>query len=476
MRLPYVAAAGAVALAAVVLAGDLTAPSRAAVAQPAGRAEVAPVSQLTLACPDVTGNSSAVTTRLTVASASGTGRVAVGLLGRPAAPVLTAADRLYTRSVTSAGGAVAVNASGSIAAGLEAEQTSFTTSGGGRSLADARCVEPAHDWWFSGICTVVNCFDALYLVNPDNAPASADLSLYGDRGPLSPPNADNIVVPPHGRVVLPLDRLAPDVPRLGLHVVASSGRLAAWVRDQRQKGTSPDGTDWITPTQPPATGAVIPGFPTGQGTRSVFVTDPGQDDATVTVRVVTDGGAFIPTGLNAQRVPAGSTARFDVRPAIQNNVAAVVVTSDQPVVVQGNISRGMGGYFTDRAWTAATAPLDRTGALATDVRTAGESSLLLVSAPVASGRVRVQDLQTGRHAVVAVAAGYTVAYRPDLLLPSGSGALLVTPLPGSGPLYAARVLAIDGLHGPLLTVLSLANLPGSVTLPPAAYDPRAALP
>lgn len=473
-RPPWAGVAGAAAVVAVVLVGDLTAPARVGSRAAAG-AESAAVTDVTLACPDVGGNRQYVTTRFTAASSSGSGRVVTRTLGRGRdTPLLKSAGTLVSRDVQQAGVGLAVYAEGSIAAGLEAEQTTFIERGPARSFSNARCVRPGHTFWFVGLSGAVDVHDSIYLMNPDDTPASVDLSLWGAKGPIDAPHLQGLAVPAHARVVVPVDRLAPDAPMLGLRVVATSGRIAAVARDQRQHGTRPDGNDWVPGTLAPATRLVLPGYPTGLGARTVFLTNPGSDDANVTLRVVTDSGSFVPTGFNAKPLPAGTTARFELHTLIENNVAAVVVTSDQPVVATGHISRVQGAFYPDRAWTAATPPL-AAGALVTDVRTGEASSVLLLSAPEAAGTVTVQALGSGRRAVVRVPAGRTVSYSPDRLLPSGSGALLVTPGTGSGPVYAARVLAQQGAHGPLLAVLPLLDVPGTVTLPPARYDPGAAL-
>ena len=103
----------------------------------------------------------------------------------------------------------------------------------------------------------------------------------------------------------------------------------------------------------------------------------------------------------------------------------------------------------------------------------------MLSAPRGAAQVRVAT-PTGSGAsagkVVQVAAGHTVTVK--IGAPAGSSqksgfALIVTPLPGSGPVYAGRVLTVGGA---VRSILPVPSSPSWVPLPPVRNSLLTVLP
>jgi hypothetical protein len=55
-------------------------------------------------------------------------------------------------------------------------------------------------------------------------------------------------------------------------------------------------------------------------------------------------------------------------------------------------------------------------------------------------------------------------------------AVTITPVTGSGPVYAARDEFEFGAHGPMFTIMPLFTAPQLAVVPTAAVDPAAGLP
>jgi hypothetical protein len=102
------------------------------------------------------------------------------------------------------------------------------------------------------------------------------------------------------------------------------------------------------------------------------------------------------------------------------------------------------------------------------------ASALVLSAP--RGAVRVNISQIGAASatrqtpqLVQVAAGHSV-FVPLRALPGAApGApfgVVITPLAGSGPVYAGRVITAGGIGGALQAMLPVASAPTTVSLPP----------
>lgn len=480
------------AVAAVVtgatLASAVSWPVLPSTAPPAAAAPSGPVIERNLVCPDLSGSPGETRTRLTVAALPGAGRgtAAVSAVqGRFPVPLPTVSTSTGTArlDVASRGGAVLVDAHGPIAAGVAAEQVTRTSGGPGRGLTETRCAPAAPESWFVGGATTVDSFATLRLVNPDPVPATADVSVLTTTGPVDPRSAQGIDVPPAGSVDLALESLAPGSTALATHVSVTSGRLVAAVLDVRHAADLPLGGDYVPASGAgPARVAVVPGLLPGSGYRRVVLATPGPDDATVTLRVVSGDGAFVPTSLNAVRVPAGTVVQVDLAPILRGAAAAVEVTSDVPVVagaVSGQSDPRTGA--TDFSWTGAGPALTGSALVPDNRLGGGVDTLLVLSAPGAAAAVTVTAFAAGRRPAaprrIPVPAGRTVAVSVRTLgLPAGSFALVVRPAVGSGPVYGARELVEPDSGGVLLCELDLERTDADVVVPAVVPDPAAGAP
>jgi hypothetical protein len=366
----------------------------------------------------------------------------------PAAPVPahglsgTAATASQVATGPARGG-VMVQATGAMARGLEVEQT------GPDGVATAQCSGPGTDFWFVGPGQHAVAGIELYLMNTDSQPATAEVDVYTDSGPLLGSTDTGIAVPANGLVVQSLAKLVRNSRVLALHVSTSVGRLVAAV--QETPSAAKPGA-WLPPTQAPATSVILPGLPGSAGTRQLFVVVPGAANAQVKLTAVTPKGSYQPTGGTGIDLPGGSAVSVPL-PSLGGQPAAVKLTSNVPVTATMSVPGGAAG--APGAFSVATAPVQEQGVISGN--TGGAVSVVL-SAPKAAARVRVATQAgsgTSAGTVVQVAAGHTVVVKVSG--PGGSSrkfAVVVTPLPGSGPVYAGRVLTIGGAVRSIFPVTS----------------------
>lgn len=453
---------------------------------PASHPVTAAVIERTLVCPNLAGVAGRTVTRATVAALpgpAGGGSVAMSALGGTfpvPLPRLAGSMALAGVDVGVPGGPARVDATGSRAARVAAVQVTRTDGGPARGLAETRCLPAATDSWFVGGSTGVGASATLLLVNPDDVPATADVGLLTPAGLVAPRSAQSVEVPARGSVRLALETLAPDAAALATHVVVRAGRLTASVLDTRHRADLPQGVDYVPPAAAAARTVVVPGLPGGPGVRRLYLAAPGADDATIELRVVNSESSFVPATLNAVRVPAGTVVPVELATVLAGRPASVVATSDVPVLAGGlasmvNPVTGVG----ELAWTGATDPL-RGPALLPDNRLGNSvNSVLQLSAPDGAATVSVTALPAGGGVVagpfpVRVPAGQTIAVSlRSAPIPPGSFALVVTPVAGSGPVYAARVLFEVGSRGVLMSTLSLERTEATVTVPVVIADPVA---
>ncbi|MFD2355558.1 DUF5719 family protein [Nonomuraea ferruginea] len=258
--------------------------------------------------------------------------------------------------------------------GLEAGYITRTTSGTGRGLAGVRCAEPAAESWLVGPGPA-RARVTLHLVNADKAPAFADVEVYAAEGPVSGERGLGLEIKPGEHRQIDLRTLADAADVMAVSVKTFTGRLAVSARAVLETG----GVDWLPPAAAPATEVVVPAVPGGGGRRELLVAAPGETDATVTIKAVTEGAAYAMRGKESVDVPAGSVLPLDVTTGIGGESAALVLTSTAPVVA-GVVITGTGRQ-PDVAFTAGTPSLDLGSAVAAN----GAGSRLVLTAPGAAG-------------------------------------------------------------------------------------------
>lgn len=415
--------------------------------------------------PAAAGTGRAVINRLSPTGSATAGAV-VGSLSRPGKLATTSvpdaaappgspgsAQNTAGSSVATAPGrgGVMVSATGSMSQGLEAEQTD---SGG---LVTARCEGPGTDFWFVGPGQQSAADIELYLMNVDGQQADAQITALTDSGPMLGSTDAGIVVPAHGLIIQSLAKLLQRSRFVALHVSASLGRIVAAVREARS--SSQPGA-WLSVTQAPAQQLVLPGLPGTPGTRELYVVVPGAANAQVKVTAVTARGTYQPTGGSGINLPGGSAVGIPL-PSLSGIPAAIEVDSSVPVTASMAVPGGAAG--APGVFTGVAAPVQEQGVVADLPGSASGSAELVLSATRAAASVRIEAATSAAafgsqpSRVVQVPAGHSVvvAQRP----PPGSArtapfAVVLTPLAGSGPVYAGSVISTGGTVQSILPVAS----------------------
>jgi Family of unknown function (DUF5719) len=367
-------------------------------------------------------------------------------------------------------GGVMIEASGSMAQGFEAEQTA---AGG---MATAQCQGPGTDFWFVGPGQKSVANIQLYLMNTDAQAADATVQILTDSGPVLGSTDAGIGVPAHGLVVQSLAKLLHGSRVVALNVTTSVGQVAASVLET-SSGARPGA--WLPAAQAPATSQVLPGLPAAPGPRQLYIAVPGGDNAQVKVTAVTSRGSYQPTGGSGISLPGGSAVSIPL-PSLGGIAAALRISSNVPVTASMTVAGGPAG--APGAFTAAAAPVQEQGVIAGNPGGPGSSSALVLSAPQGAAQVRVAELPTATGPapvaprVVQLAAGHTVVVPlppPRSFHRESAFAVVVTPLAGSGPVYAGRVTSAGGV---LRSILPMGSALTWVPLPAVRNALTTALP
>jgi hypothetical protein len=458
----------------------------------ASRPEQVPVVGAAVVCPDVRQPPAGGTTRVAAGlaaagdgdSATSTATVGTRVVGsdRGAELPLTAAGQAVAELGGSVDdGALAVTAEGAPAAGLAVVQTADLRTGDERGLATATCLPARTDAWLLGGGATVGESSVLVLVNPDPVEAAVDVTVLSAEGAVDARPGRGLRVPAEGRLLVPLEELAPDRSATAVRVQATRGRVASALRHSRVSGATAGGLDYAASADGPQDELVVPALPAGPGGRAVLVANPGETDVAVQLELTAADGQFVPGGLSEVPVPAQSTVTVALTGELAATPAAVRVTSTGgPVLAAGLLSQSGADDVRDFGYVAAVPGLT-TPALVPDVPVDGATtSVLLLSAvggdavvdveagPVVGG----QDVSGTRR--VEVPGGRTVVVPLGELLPPtflGRTAVLVRPDPLSAPVHAAVVRTASLPDGPLVTAQSLRGALPEVERPRVVRDP-----
>jgi hypothetical protein len=207
---------------------------------------------------------------------------------------------------------------------------------------------------------------------------------------------------------------------------------------------------------------VIPGLPSTAGSRDLYIAVPGSVAAEVKVTAITARGAYQPTGGTGIDLLGGSAVSVPI-PSLGGVSGALAITASVPVVAAMEMPGGPDG--APGALAVSATPVMEQGVLADNPPRSAGSTELVLSAPQKAASVRIATATTSVSAagqqgtVVPIKAGSSVVVKESL--PRGAKAdtfaLVVTPLSGSGPVYAGQVITTGG------SVQSVLPVPASLT-------------
>ncbi|MCF8551944.1 MAG: hypothetical protein K9G05_07705 [Candidatus Nanopelagicales bacterium] len=378
---------------------------------------------------------------------------------------------------------------GALAPGFVADQWGRDPSGRGRGMASTACAPAASEFWFVGGGAIAGRKTRVVLVNPDETAASVDVIVHGPDGIIDAPAGRGLIIPSQDRLIVQLDVLAPGVNATAFHVIARTGRIGASVDDEQRSGLDSVGTDWIPQSAAPATSVYVPGIINGLGARVLSIVSTSDNDANVSIKVMSAEGTYEPAERNSFTVTAGGVLTVDMAPALPQTPdgalpSTLEITSDQPIVV------GMRQFFggkrvqDETAFSAGAQPFTAPAAVsglpvrdATDVRLAitapdTDAELDIVLLPFAGGKDAAVATAPRR---LSIPAGTVKNIK--LEAPAGVDwfTAVVTPVAGSGPILAAHRVREKSRYGDLMTGYPWTPLRVQVDVPSANQNASVAI-
>jgi hypothetical protein len=337
----------------------------------------------------------------------------------------TGSERVSTGATTpvSRTGALAVKGADDLAPGL------LGLRSGTAPVTAQDCGVPSADQWFTGLGARADHDSVIELVNPDAGSANVVVTLYGTQ-PISNRRLRGLTVPGHKTLTLDLGSLIPRRPLLSAHVQVTRGRLGVHVLDQQTDlARHRTQREWLPAQSAPATSLTMLGLPTGSGTRTLQLGNPGEDVVRAQVKVVTGDTSFVPKGVDTVSIPPGSTVEVpltqELGRALGDGALGVSVEADGPVTGSVLTSLEADRVLTvpddEVAHEAATLLPVTAGKGATPVR----GQVLLTADAAGSAQVTAYDASGTR--VLRQRVGLQQGHTATQALPPGAAYLRVVP-------------------------------------------------
>ena len=309
------------------------------------------------------------------------------------------------------------------------------------------CLAPQADQWFVGGSGDVTSKGRLVVVNSGLSAAIVDVAVWSERGVQS---GKVLTVPANSSVRVALDSLAAGQVRLTLRVTSRSGRVNAFLIDERKKGLQTLGGDLVSSDEFPRTDFVITGIPQQSiggknGGHFLRVLTPGNIDANIRVDLISKDGVFAPVGLDGRDILQGHVVDIPLNPTINASAFSLHIRSDQPIVA-AVYSLLKVKKHQDFIWNSVTSPLEPLtlalkGLSAVFVFT-GDLVRLKVSTRLTNGSLKVATLVGSDILMWKVPADALTVRLSDIRYPiSGAGLLSSASGVGTFPLTPGSTLA-----------------------------------
>ena len=220
------------------------------------------------------------------------------------------------------------------------------------------CSAPSISQWFVGGTADVTSKGKLFLINSGLSEAIIDVEIWSESG-IRPPKV--VTLKANSSVVQTLDSLDPGAARIALHIVPRSGRVNAFLVDERGRGLKSLGGDMVNASPDPSKVVVIPAIPhmkrSGKALgHTLRVIAPGDVDARISVELISTKGTFIPVGFDGRAIKAGIVTEIALNPELVPGTFALKLTSDRPIVASV-YSTTFAQAKSDFVWSTSTAEM-----------------------------------------------------------------------------------------------------------------------
>ena len=220
------------------------------------------------------------------------------------------------------------------------------------------CTAPRDSQWFAGGTADISGRGRVLLVNSGLSTATVELyALSDNQGAIK----KTVNVKSNSISEVSLVSLTPGATATAVRATLISGRVSAFLIDERGKGLSTLGGDLVNAQVELQKELVIPAIPVDSNTKMPAVLrigNPGSSDAVISAKLISKDGNFVPVGLGEVKVPAGRAANFDIPITQPSKQFGLQISSSKPIVASVYNVATVSGH-RDFVWASSVTPLAR---------------------------------------------------------------------------------------------------------------------
>lgn len=222
-------------------------------------------------------------------------------------------------------------------------------------LALEQCKSSAGEFWFIGGTADVSSLGYFQFTNENLGKAILEVELWSEDGSES---SRTLTIPARSTKNYSLTTFTPGKKLTAFHLISRSGLVSATLFDERRKGLTTYGGDYVTSNPAPSKQVMMIGIPGTKFAKNsklsaqklrLFV--PGESDAVIQVNYISPSGVFAPVGLDSIRVPAQRVVEVDLANLPKDRLYSLEVRSSEPLIAS-TLTRGSFDKQRELLWSS----------------------------------------------------------------------------------------------------------------------------
>lgn len=323
--------------------------------------------------------------------------------------------------------------SGSILIDGEGVNSSAWISKSGIWAGGVICLSPKAKQYFVGGSADVSSKSNLILVNSGLSTSIVDIRVFSDGSSF----IKSFTVKKNQSKSVSLVSLAPGSKSVAFMVTPKTGRVSAYLFDERSKGLQTLGGDLVNSQSELNKTLYIPAIPHKSSidkSHILRILNPNSINTNISVEIISKDGRYVPVSLDNRKVSADRTMDFLFDFDSKRSAFAIKISSDQPIAA-AVYSRFQAKGKTDFVWstpvaTAITGKWAITGLDPLLVATGNEINMTLTVTKSNGKKVSIQ-ISGSDMATYQIPTG-AIAISIDSIAKDNSAALLVNSQSGTG--------------------------------------------
>ena len=228
----------------------------------------------------------------------------------------------------------------------------MTRSGKWTSAATCTISGPVN--WFVGGTANVTSQSKLILINSGLSDALIDLTAYSESGSSQ---SLPVTVRASSEKVVRIDSLSPGSERIVLKVETRSGRVTSYLLDERVRGLSNIGADFVPAISEAGRELVIAGLAVKLGSSSSIkhtlrLMSVGEVDASASVEIISPDGVYVPVEIGEISLNAREVTDIDLSGVDFGSKTFALKINATNEIVASVLSEVKSGSISDFTWSA----------------------------------------------------------------------------------------------------------------------------